>query len=83
MALSYSDFRSILTTLGDPLPQKDALEFIHIVDEDQDGMLHIDELMKVRTRYSVRTDLQKASSCFSVACRIVTCTFHLYAGGIQ
>ena len=34
---------------GEPLSQQDVVEFFHIVDEDQDGMLHIDELMKVCT----------------------------------
>jgi Ca2+-binding EF-hand superfamily protein len=47
MSLSYSDFRWILTQTGEPLTQEEVWEFFQIVDEDQDGMLHIEELMKV------------------------------------
>jgi hypothetical protein len=48
MSLSYSAVRAILTSSGDPLSQQDVAEFFRIVDEDQDGMLHIQELMKVQ-----------------------------------
>lgn len=48
MSLSYSAVRTILTSTGSPLTQQEVVEFFHIVDEDQDGMLHIDELMKVQ-----------------------------------
>lgn len=50
MSLSYSAVRTILTSTGFPLTQQEVIEFFHIVDEDQDGMLHIDELMKVRQK---------------------------------
>jgi hypothetical protein len=53
MSLSYSDFRSILTQTGEPLKQKEVWEFFQIVDEDQDGMLHIEELMKVSRLFTL------------------------------
>jgi Ca2+-binding EF-hand superfamily protein len=48
MSLSYSAVRAILTSTGEPLSQEDVAEFFRIVDEDQDGMLHVLELMKVQ-----------------------------------
>ena len=56
MSLSYSAVRSILMSTGEPLDEQDVVEFFQIVDEDQDGMLHIEELMKVR------------ASCAAAAC---------------
>lgn len=48
MSLSYSEVRAILTQTGEPLQRDEVIEFLQIVDEDQDGMLHIEELMKAR-----------------------------------
>ena len=70
MSLSYSEVRAILTQTGEPLQTKEVVEFFQIVDEDQDGMLHIDELMKARrlscvpsSRSCVRVPPRHAPMC--------------------
>jgi Ca2+-binding EF-hand superfamily protein len=63
MSLSYSDFRGILTQTGEPLSQEEVWEFFQIVDEDQDGMLHIEELMKVGSSAPLLLPVPSLCSC--------------------
>jgi Ca2+-binding EF-hand superfamily protein len=48
-AMTYSTFNNIVTETGNPLSDADVKEFFTLVDDEHDGLVRLDEFMKVRT----------------------------------
>lgn len=45
--MSYSDFKEILTEIGEALTPEEVDRFFSLVDDESDGILRLDEFMKV------------------------------------
>lgn len=49
-SMSFSDFKEIMTDIGDALTPEEVDRFFSLVDDESDGILRLDEFMKVFPR---------------------------------